>query len=76
MVKNFSKNVTLGKLLRFPFIMGCVVIGAGFGVINFKHIYRKEIEEGRENHMKFADEMFQRSKNNRIKEEANGKEKD
>ena len=47
---------------RFPVIMGCILIGAIGGMLNFKHIYRKEIEEGREKHVQFADEIFQRSR--------------
>ena len=61
----FSKGVTRRSLLQFPIIIGCVVFSAVFGMMNFKHLYRKEIEEGREQHVKFADEMYRRSINNR-----------
>ena len=67
MSKHFSKKATWSKLLRFPLIFGGVLIGVGYGLINFKQLAKKQIEEGRDRHIRFAEDLQQRSKDNRDK---------
>ena len=67
MVKYFSSKVTWPKLLRFPLMFGGFLIFTGYGLLNFKQIFRKKIEAGQQENYRLGEELVQRSKDNKIK---------
>lgn len=76
MPKYFSKNVTWPKLLRFPVLFGCLLIGTAYECLTYKNFFRKKIEKGREKHLRVADEMLERSKDNTAIDIKNEENKD
>ena len=65
--KYFTPRVTWPKLLRIPILLGCLFIGTGYGLLNFRKLFQKQLEEGRTKHLVIGEQLAKTTELNKSK---------